>query len=145
MHGAAQPGTSVSIRRMHPDDPEAWQGNDLDPILFSEGKILTRGDGRTHLLIERAASVSSRKLLSMRERATRGSAISFQSHSSSSRRRFSMRSGLRFTPSRLHFRGTSRDAIKFGPSSSVSCVRDEKGQHATSAHSNHRSQRPSVG
>ena len=35
---------------------------------------------RAHLVTMRAASVSSKKLLSIRERAMSGSAISFQSH-----------------------------------------------------------------
>ncbi len=68
-----------------------------------------------------AASLSSRKLFSTRERAISPSPISFHSHDSSSRLRFSTKSGLLLTPTSRFLEGGSSLAIFLFPSSSLSC------------------------
>jgi len=68
-----------------------------------------------------AASLSSRKLFSTRERAISPSPISFHSHDSSSRLRFSTKSGLLLTPTNRFLEGGSSLAIFLFPSSSLSC------------------------
>ena len=68
-----------------------------------------------------AASLSSRKLFSTRERAISPSPINFHSHDSSSRLRFSTKSGLLLTPTNRFLEGGSSLAIFLFPSSSLSC------------------------
>ena len=76
-----------------------------------------------HRCTSRAASWSSRKPLSGRERASSGSATRRHSHCSSSRRRRSIRSGRLLTPASARRGGGSRPSIAFGPSSSRSCIK----------------------
>ena len=72
----------------------------------------------THRCTSLAASLSSRKLLRTRDLAMSPSPISFHSHDSKSRRRFSTRSGLLLTPTSLFLEGGSSLAILLFPSSS---------------------------
>lgn len=76
----------------------------------------------THRCTSLAASLSSRKMLSTRDLAMSPSPISFHSHDSNSRRRFSTRSGLLLTPTSLFLEGGPSLAILLFPSSSFNCT-----------------------